>query len=394
MSFLTGKTDNINITVNDIIAWKNHLINKYENNRTRTSRIYIIRYILKFIQENGIIELSNGIYYHLQYSLDNNYDNALAVPDEHLKQLSKLMKKKSEEKITNAVYYLAFYIALETEFRASQLFSLKVDCVRETAKKDEYVLISKTKTSANEEVEQPITTYVKRHIDEIINLTKEYRQKSNIEGVSEYLFITSGQRKNSYVILTSQSFNSFLQKCCKKLNLPLYSYKNLRKTHMTKAEEFIIRNQMSEIEQNILSGHRSPTIDNKHYIDTSIKNLLESVHGVIIGNIDVSGKIKESLSSDIASLENSVSNNCGYCSSKNCNDNSFLDCILCKDFVTTIDRLPYFEEQVKIIDKKIKNTIISHDKEDLVNIKRLHLGFISKILELKSKKGGDKNVSK
>ena len=156
---------------------------------------------------------------------------------------------------------------------------------------------------------------------------------------------------------------------------------------MTKAEEYIIRNQLSDMEQNVLSGHKSPNTDNKHYIDTSIVELLESVHGVVIGNVDIDGKIKESLPEDVQNAENSVSNNCGYCGCKQCTDYSFLDCMMCKDFVTTIDRLPYFQEQIKILDEKIKNTSIPHDKEDLVNIKRLHLGFISKILELKKQKG-------
>lgn len=61
---------------------------------------------------------------------------------------------------------------------------------------------------------------------------------------------------------------------------------------------------------------------------------------------------------------------------------------MCENFVTTIDRLPYFEEQVKILDKKIKNTTVLHDKEDLINIKRLNLNFIYEILKLKSQLEG------
>lgn len=393
LSIYARKSDSNDITLNEIIAWKNHVMNTYDNNRTRSSHIYNPRNILKFVHENGIVELPNGIYYYLTHKLDSNYDNTKAIPDENLKKLSKLMSEKADEEVVNAVYYLAFYIALETEFRASQLFTLKTDCVVETSKKNEYVLVSKTKTSANEEIEQPITIYVKKHIDEILKLTKKYREDNNISNISSYLFLAPGERKNSYKIISPTMFNTYLKKCCKEIGLPAYSYQNLRDTHMTKAEEFIIRNQMSDMEQNILSGHRSPNVDTKHYVDTQIKELLESVHGVIIGNVDVSGKIKDSLPADITTNENSVSNNCGYCKCKNCEDYSFLDCMLCKDFVTTIDRLPYFEEQVKIIDEKIKNATIPHDKEDLVNIKRLHLGFINKILELKSTKGEINNVS-
>ena len=56
---------------------------------------------------------------------------------------------------------------------------------------------------------------------------------------------------------------------------------------------------------------------------------------------------------------------------------------MCKDFVTTPDRLPYFKERIKSLDEKILNASIPHDKEDLVAVKRLHVGFIEALLNLK-----------
>lgn len=387
LSLYAKKNNTIDISVNEIVAYRNYIITSYQNNRTILRHIYDTRAILKFIQDNNIAEFPSGIYYYLTYKLNSKYDNTKAIPDEELKQLSAYMNNKSTENTINELFYLAFYIALETEFRPSQIFSLKIDCVSETAKKNEFIITSKTKTSANEPIEQPITIYVKKHIDRILALTQKYRVKNSIADISSYLFLMPSDRKNAYKIITPDLFNTYLKNCCKELNLPLYTCQNLRDTHMTKAEEFVIRNQLSDMEQNILSGHRSPNVDTKHYIDTQIKDLLESVHGVIIGDIDISGHIHENLPADIKTQENCVSNGCGYCNSKNCENFSFLDCLLCKDFVTTVDRLPYFQEQVKILDKKIKSATIPHDKEDFVNIKRLYLGFIQQILEIK---GGSK----
>lgn len=387
LSLYAKKNDTIDISVNEIVAYRNYIISSYKNNRTILRHIYDTRAILKFIQDNNIAEFPNGIYYYLTYKLNNKYDNTKAIPDEELKQLSAYMNNKSSENPVNELFCLAFYIALETEFRPSQIFSLKIDCVSETAKKNEFIITSKTKTSANEPIEQPITIYVKKHIDRILALTQKYRIKNTITDISSYLFLMPSDRKNAYKIITPELFNTYLKNCCKELNLPSYTCQNLRDTHMTKAEEFVIRNQLSDMEQNILSGHRSPNVDTKHYIDTQIKDLLESVHGVIIGDIDISGHIHENLPADIKAQENCVSNGCGYCNSKTCENFSFLDCLLCKDFVTTVDRLPYFQEQVKILDKKIKSATIPHDKEDFVNIKRLYLGFIQQILETK---GGTK----
>jgi hypothetical protein len=87
--------------------------------------------------------------------------------------------------------------------------------------------------------------------------------------------------------------------------------------------------------------------------------------------------------SAIARNENEVSNGCGYCSEQSCTDYTYLDCMLCKDFVTTIERKRYFEEQIKVIDYKIQNASVIYDKEDLINIKRLLLCYLEEIINLK-----------
>ena len=56
---------------------------------------------------------------------------------------------------------------------------------------------------------------------------------------------------------------------------------------------------------------------------------------------------------------------------------------MCKHFVSTTSRIPYFEEQIKVIDNKIKYATIKHDIEDLTNIKKLLVTYLSKLYELK-----------
>ena len=382
----TNKTNNLAITTNEVFAYKNYILGQHDNPRTRIHYILDIATILKFINDEYVAKIESGVFYHLTVAADNDYNNTMAIADEDLKKLANLMKEKAKENTLNAIYHLVFYLGLETEFRISQLLNLTVDCVVETAKKGEYVIVSKTKTSNMEVVEQPITIYTKRHIDEILSLTNEYRADCVDLNVKTSLFITPSNRKGVYSSVQPSIFNAYLKDCCAELGIHPYTYQNLRDTHMTKAEEYVIRNGLSEISQGVLSGHRSSVTDTKHYVDTQIKEMLESVHGVIIGNVDINGMIQETISSEVGTKENSVSNQCGYCGCNNCSNLSNLDCLMCKDFVTTIDRLPYFEEQIKVLDFKLQNASIPHDKEDLVNIKRLHLGYVEKILKLKEEK--------
>ena len=157
------------------------------------------------------------------------------------------MKSESSNSLMGSLCYSAFYIALETEFRPTQIFSLRKDCIRETAKKNEYVLVSRSKTSAGETCEYPITEYVKREIDEIIKATDYLRSMTTAADLKDYLFIIPRTRKGQVQLLTCGSFNTHLQKCCSLAGIPSYSISNLRDTHMTKAEEEIIRKSLSDV---------------------------------------------------------------------------------------------------------------------------------------------------
>lgn len=388
ISMYSKKSPSKTITINDVMAYK-----MYYNTtgKTSTGRVFVdIKNFLDFIDNTELGTIETGITYLLSSTEQDTTSNKNSIPDDELKKLSNLMKSNAEASDVAKLYYLIFYIALETEFRSSNILTLKTTSIKEANKPGEYVLLSPTKTSNKEILEQPITTYTKRHIEEIIKITDKYRDENCPSEIKDYIFLYKS-RSNSYHIITILDFNKYLQKCCTELQLPKYNFGNLRDTHMTKSEEFIVRNQLSDMQQNILSGHRTTETDHRYYTDTDIRTLLESVHGIIIGNVDVDGRIIDE-NDNVVSIENSVSNGCGYCSNSTCNDYSMLDCLMCKHFVTTISRLPYFEEAIKMIDHRIENAVIAHDKEDLVNIKRLYVGFINEILKRREEDGKNADI--
>lgn len=375
--------DETKFDVRDAMAYKNYILEAYENNRTRNAHIYSIRNLLRHVFRNNLGDIDAGVFYTLNHTVDQTYDNTCPIPNSELSQLSALIKEKASSDPLADMYSSIFFIALETEFRGSQIVSLPKNCLRETAKNGEYVVVSETKTSAGELVEQPISAYVEREIRHVMQITNIYREKCTNTRLKNHLFIVPGAKRNTFKPLSKVKFNSFLKACCSELALPLYTLENLRDTHMTKAEEFKIRNQLSDIEQSVLTGHSSTVVDDIHYVKLDIREMLETLHGTIIGDVQLDGKIYSSLDSSITNSENEVSNSCGWCKSSSCNVMVNLDCPMCKNFVTTISRLPYFEEQVKILDKKIVAASIPHDKEDLVNIKRLMLRYIEEILKKK-----------
>lgn len=381
----TKKTVDLHITLSEIIAFKNYILSSYDNKVTRSRYIYSSRALMNHVYAHNLDKEETAIFYHLKYNSSEERNTIKTIPHEHLELLSTFMKNESSESFMAQLYYAIFFLALNTEFRSSQILSLDYDCVREASKNNEYVILSKTKTSNNEKVEQAITIFVKRQIDEIIKITEPFRSECTDRALASKLFLIPGNRTGAYSILNAGAFNNYISSICKKLGIPKYTLANLRDTHMTMAEEYIIRNALSDLDFKTLSGHKSTNTTTKHYVDTDLMSMLESVHGVVVGNIDLQGNILKSLDDTINQDENQVSNGCGYCSKSICNNFLFLDCYMCKDFVTTIDRIPYYKEQIRIIDNKLSYVTIPHDKEDLVNIKRLLLAYMGALLSLEKR---------
>ena len=344
---------------------------------TQNTKIYNLRAFIQFLDENEVCQIDSGVYYHL-YNQNELNNTATAIPDDDLRAMTRVMINNAQESIKNELYSVIFKIALDTEFRISQIVSLQKDCVYETAKKGEFIILSRRKDSTSEDEQQPITIETKRQIDRAIAITAAIRVQAP-EYLKNTLFIVPQNGMVSVRAITRENFRKYLARCCEQAEIPTYTAANLRDTHMTKAREFKIKHQLSEIETSALTGHKTPDVDMRHYVDMNVYTMMEVLHGVIIGNVDINGHIEKALPDDIARSENEVSCGCGYCKSPVCHNMTYLDCIMCGDFVTMPSRLPFFEEQIKQIDIKIQQANTPHDKEDYVNIKRLLVAYISRI---------------
>ncbi|MFL0246571.1 hypothetical protein [Candidatus Clostridium stratigraminis] len=381
----SNKKDNENIiTLEDALTYKNHTLATVESDTNASKYMYNIRGVLRYLKDEKLIEVEDSVLYHLKYP-SKSKNQAKVVANEDLQKLADLMKENAETSDLDKLYYLIYYLLLETEFRITHILALETDCVKPTAKKDQYIIKSKTKTSNGYEVKQSITIYVKKQIDDILRITENLRNECNEKDLKKRLFIKRNySRKLIISPVTRENFTEYLSDCCDKLGISHYTASNLRDTHITKAEEFVIRKGLSKIEQSVLTGHTNTDTDNRHYVESNITDMLEIIHGTIIGDIDINGQVVISADKSIANEENEVENGCGYCKSEACKNTSFLSCFMCEHFMATVDRIPYFEEQLKLIEYKIPHASIQHDKEDLLNIKQLLLNYL-KALYLKSK---------
>lgn len=368
------------ISTDEAYAYKMYVKMNSQSQVSTANKIFNFSRFLKVIKENGEMDIQEVTFRFLKTNLTLE-NNAKSIPDNELNKLIKVIEYNADNNVQKFLLSLIFKIALDTEMRISEILSLDVDCVKETSKNGEYVLVRKRKSASFKKELEPITSETKIVIDKAISSTKQYRDNTPID-IKDKLFIVPANGIIQVRRITSENFRKYLVSCCIDAGIQRYTADNLRDTHMTKARIYKLKHKMSDLEHSVLTGHTTKNVDMNHYVDISIETMLESVYGIVIGDVDINGKIVNELDSKIATIENEVSNGCGYCSNESCDNLTYLDCLMCKNFVTMPSRRYFFEAQLQTMDEKIKNSALPHDKEDIVNIKRLLVKYIAKIKEL------------
>lgn len=370
--------DDARILPGECMAYVQHIKQTHNNDGTCYAYIRAARVVLRYALDMGYDFVDPTSVFHLATHAYNT-NSAKPIDDDELRRLSVVINEKAQNNIQNTLMACIFYMLLTTEFRISQLLTLGKNCVQATMKRSEYVLVSMSKTSYGEQTETPITSETKRHIDMVISITENWREECSDKSIADKLFIIPAHRKNTFTLITTSKFNEFLTTCCQEAGIPQYTASNLRDTHMTKAEEVRIRNNMSDMDMRILTGHSSTATSERHYIKTDIISLLEASYGLVIGDVQVEGQISNDSSAPADAT--SVANQCGYCGKDACESYSYLSCLMCRNFIATRAQLPFFNSEIARIEAKIQNTTTPHDVEDLRNIQRLLLAYLAQLLQ-------------
>lgn len=319
--------------------------------------------------------------YFSQYEQPNQY-RGNAISDADIEKLNNTFIELCDEDITYKPYYAIFLILIETEFRVSQVCNLTVSALQPSLKNDQFLLFSNTKTSNGRKITQPICSSTKKILESVIEDTENLRNKVLSESYKDHIFLyrTSAVGIDVRGISNNRFLNVF-HKVCEKAETRLYNSKNLRDTHMTKAFEYIMRHGKSDLEMGVLSRHIRIDTTKNHYIEVELTKMLESTYQVTLGNRDINQQshILDSLPDNLASNETLVEGGCGHCMAKTCHMTGSLPCLICKDFVTTVDRKPYFINMICKCDELLKKTTIRHEIEDISLIKTLYTNWLREI---------------
>ena len=370
-------------------SYKSFVLNKYQKTETRNGAIYPISNFLKFIDDEPDVDIDKNVFIYLRNRGALKIGGAGDITDEDCTAIGKYFDQHKYDSHRATMFYVIFNIALSTPFRSSQIIHMKVNAIHEGMKKGQYIIALATKVTHGEIEEYPCPSVLKRIIDSYLVYTNDFREGCTDPNLKEYLFLTKSYA-GAYRTINIASFNGYLKKACDKCGIKnTYTFKNLRSTNLTKTKEFVLRNGLSDAATIAITDHRNVDTLNNHYIKEYITDALQASNNVIIGNVDIKGNIIQNASTINTSKEVTVQNGCGFCQSDFCSEYGPLPCLMCRNFATTVDRIPYYESQIKLLDQAIEKSLYREDIEAYVNIKRLYLVYYRALLSLKE----DQNAS-
>ncbi len=400
---------NNKINTKRVSLFRTYLINEYSEPKTRNIILYSVRSFLYYLFDNLICCFDKHVFDFLIEFYDNSSPNP--IDKDELKQITNVFKERRESEGTlGQLDWIIYNICVTTNLRIGEIVNLQRDCLFETMKKGQYALkyICTDESDANEGEksilnlirkgsngvlkEYNLNEYTLRYIRDAKRLTEEFANNSDSDTKS-YLFLRKSLR-GRVIPYDERYFAWVFKKAIKDLNFrdKSYSVYNLRHTYMSIIYEQGKKDGVDLLDIHAATGHADLATTIKNYRISNIREYLEAFHHVRIGNVAVSGEIVEdvkdvmgNLPEDISSI--TVKNGCGYCKNRFCDENSvFVDCLLCKNFITTLNKIPVFEDCIRNLDMIIANEDIEHEKEHKVAIKKLYVAYLECLYILKASK--------
>lgn len=372
-------------TTQEAVLVRNYCNDEALKLSTRNNRIGAVRRFLQWCEENNVFTFEATFFDYLRQYEEPSRTSGHSIPDEDLAKLSRYLYENASKSLKDRLTLTVFHLAIQTEFRISQILHLTTGCIRPSLKAGEYVIHSNSKTTHGTMNDYIITESTFQLLMDTIEFTENLRTECNIEALKDFIFLYPGSNAtiNHFNVTV---FRDCLKAACQSLELSKnYTASNLRDTHMTKALEHIIRNKKSDLEMGLLTKHKHLDTTKNHYIELELEKMLEATYGITIGSvkIDTESKIVDQLPAPVKSVESDVECGCGKCTADECVMTSSLPCVVCKHFITTVDHAPFFIRAIENVDRLISTSKNKHDIEDLVIIKNLYGAYLETIYKIK-----------
>lgn len=402
----TTSKQKYHIATQDIIQYRYYIKSSYDNSFTRNAQISAVVNFLSYCHSRKILDIEITSFDYLKgFKKDEIKPNPILKEDLDL-IIQKYKELEDEGKLINKLMFYIVYLCLTTSLRPNEVLKLERNCFIENMKKNQFsiryipeendddisdkpVLKLLRKGGSGEPKEKNIDRYTEKIIRKAMQDTEEISQLAD-EDIKNYIFLYKKSKTSIRAVSidkASRTFKSIVNA------LPLskrdYVFYNLRDTFMTNIYDIGKKNGASLEQIHMATDHKSIITTIKHYRDSDIKKYLEAFYGLKIGDIELKGEIAYSINEKLDDVKNineiTVSDSCGFCKKTGCGESYNIDCLICKSFITTIDRIPFFDNKIEKLDSQIQNETIEHEKEHLLKIKQILVGYVEQLYLLKNR---------
>lgn len=356
-------------------------------NSMKNSIIFTVRSFLRSIQLKYNIS-DNQLLLFKELPRDAFYSGNPITPEDFTiinKHFYEVTREYREE------LYILFKLSILTKLRPGELINLERDCI--ITKNEQYGTISYfSKTSGIEKMHATFTLDIIREIEHALNLTYSSYKIARPED-RKYIFIGPRFEKSvgasEYKVMHLNYpyrtlFNNIIRKLYdENLISRWYTTYSCRDTHINNAFELLENGKINTFELTTITGN-SAMIARRHYLskDRRTRHYLENLYEVSLLDVDIKGSVKDTNTSPI--IDHIVQDDAGSCVATTCmKETSFEDssykCLTCKYFMTTLEKIPVFEERVSILKDKMNNSNNKFEKEFYTHSLKLNLAYLEEM---------------
>lgn len=341
----------------------------------------------------GVLEQESTVPLLLSAKVKNTtweFDESTAADIEDLRKLASELEAHSSDSFLNELYYCVFVTISLTPLRIGNVLALKTSELEEHPGNIHYVRTStKTDGQGRRDIQIPASVY--RLLKRVIELTDDIREDAS-EEVAERIFIYLSDMRNRVMMLQEAPFIAYLKETCSRLGISYITPGSIRKRYQTEVVLQGVEKNLNRLAIKPLTGHASIATTEKYYVRDDLRHYLEATYGIEIGAPKIKGEIVEQASNIEVPLseEDAVEGGAGFCRNPECNVPGTLTCLMCKGFVTSPECISEMEEAVANVQQRLAAAADNaHDREHLIAVKRLYVGYLAVMYSMQGKEVGD-----
>ncbi|EJT5918381.1 hypothetical protein QTI39_01410 [Clostridium perfringens] len=368
---------------NDFKLWeyKGVLESNIDNNGNLKAVFKTIRKFLSYYKNKYNLSDSFKDIFSLK-NLESHHNGGKIITEKDIDLIYRKLKEKEKENMNFRIYTIVFELFLTTKYRIGTILNLRRDSIIKISE-SEYSLKYLTKVSDSKYVEEKITIETANLINEALNLSKDASNEPDL--LNEYIFIEKYLSKHRGGIKRIK-FDYYFKKIINELKDELddtYSANNIRHTFINNV---YVEGRSQGIDLHklaIIAGNGYKTAK-KYYRDSNeLMDYLEATNQICISDVNINGKIIVEDYEKKAEVREGL----GVCDVNSCSF-EIGECLICRNFITFINRERNFEIKLKEIDYLLNSSNNDYEIEELQAYKKLLLRYLYEIKEIIKKGKG------